>query len=248
MDIYYTLKVGCAVLSDLNHLTGVDRLNPSQLINVRSDIVRYYQQRGLVLDEAYLQKVWSMGNACYYSASFGYFEEAYAGLANEFLYYPLKGPFAFGFSGGVFLKRSYRGLGFTTRVRKFNGFIPHHRYFIGSQYFLNFYYDWKAIDLDFKVSAGKFLANDYGTRFEIARYFPSGLMIYVWYTITNGHDKINGQTYYDKGVGFSMPLDVFLCKCSRARWGNSMSAWLRDVGVQAATGQGLYSLIREQRE
>ncbi|MFI5342675.1 MAG: YjbH domain-containing protein [Chlamydiales bacterium] len=66
--------------------------------------------------------------------------------------------------------------------------------------------------------------------------------------LTNGHDRINGHTYYDKGVFFSMPLDIFYTKNNRSRWGYGMSAWLRDVGVRACTGTELYSIINQQRQ
>lgn len=248
-DIYYSVLLGYNVVSNLYDLSSTDRLNPSQLINVRSDIVRYYQQKAVTLDEAYLQKCWNMGNACYSRVALGYFEEEYAGLAGQFVYFPLDSCLAVGVEGAIFKKRSYKGYGFTSKVRKLHGFHPTHRPFpFGSQYFLNFYYDWKEAHLNFKIQAGKFLGNDYGVRYEMSRYFPSGLRVGFWYTYTNGHDHINGHTYHDKGVSFSMPLDVFYTESSRKRWGYSMSAWLRDVGVTSATGQDLYELINEERQ
>lgn len=249
-DIYYSLLLGYNIVSDLYHLSDTDRLNPSQLINVRTDIVRYYQQKGLTIDEAYLQKCWNMGCGFYSRLAVGYFEEEYAGAAAQFIYFPLYSPFAIGIEGAIFKKRAYHGVvAFTSRVRKLHGFVPSWKNFpFGSQGFLSLYYDWKDAHLDFKIQIGKFLANDWGVRYEISRYFPSGLKITLWYTRTNGHDKINGHTYYDKGVAFSMPLDLFYTESNRARWGYGMSAWLRDVGVIAETGQDLYELINEQRQ
>lgn len=248
-DIYYSISLGCNIISSLYDLNDTDRLNPSQIINVRSDIVRYYQQNGITLDEAYLQKCWNMGHGFYSRLAGGYFEEEYAGVAAQVLYYPVCSPFAIGIEGAIFKKRAYNGYGFTNKVRKLHGFIPTWKNFpFGSQYFLDLYYDWYDANLEFKVKIGKFLANDYGVRTEISRYFESGLKMTFWYTHTNGHDKINGETYYDKGVAFSLPLDLFYTETSRKRWGYGMSAWLRDVGVSAATGQDLYELINEQRQ
>lgn len=248
-EIYYSILLGYNALSNLYDLSYSDRLNPSQLINVRTDIVRYYQQKGVTIDEAYLQKNWNMGYGCYSKVALGYFEEEYAGIALEGLYYPLNSNLAIGLEGAIFRKRSYHGYGFTGKVRKLHGFTPTYKPFpFGSQYFLNLYYHIDFADLDFKIKAGKFLANDYGIRYEVSRYFKSGLEITLWYTHTNGHDHINGSTYYDKGVAFSMPLDVFYQESSQKRWGYGMSAWLRDVGVIAETGQGLYDLIEEHRQ
>lgn len=245
--IYYSVRIGYTFLSDMGHLRGTDCLNPSQLPNVRTDVIRYFRHKGFTLDEAYLQKNWNMGHGWFSRVSFGYFEVEYAGLATEFLYYPLHSCWAVGVEGAVFKKRNICGLGFTNKVRQLHGFKPSYHSFNFYQYFLNFYYRWIDAKIDFSVNAGKFLANDYGARFEVARYFPSGLRIALWYTLTNGHDKVNGHTYYDKGISFSMPLDMFYMNSSCARWGYGMSAWLRDVGVTAETGQGLYEVIREQR-
>jgi len=246
-NIYYSMRIGYNFLSDMGHLRGTDRLNPSQLPEVRSDVIRYFRHKGFSLHEAYLQKNWNLGRGWFSRISLGYFEIEYAGLATEFLYYPVNSCWAFGFEGAAFKKRNTSGLGFTNKVRQLHGFKPSYHPFKFYQYFLNFYYQWQDAKLDFAISAGKFLANDYGARFEIARYFPSGLRIAVWYTLTNGNDKVNGHTYYDKGISFSMPLDIFYMNSSCARWGYGMSAWLRDVGVSAATGQPLYETIRLQR-
>lgn len=248
-DIYYSLSCGWNGLSNLYDLSNTDRLNPSQIINVRSDIVKYYQQRGVTVDEAYLQKCWNMGSGFYSRLAGGYFEEEYAGLAAQFLYYPVHSPFAIGLEGAIFKKRAYHGLGFTNKVRKLHHFTPEWVHFpYGSQFFLDLYYDWCATQLELKLKIGKFLANDYGIRTEVSRYFESGLKVTLWYTYTNGHDRINGHTYYDKGVAFSLPLDLFYTESSRKRWTYGMSAWLRDVGVSITTGQGLYQLINEQRQ
>jgi Bacterial putative lipoprotein (DUF940). len=247
-NIYYNFLIGYTCVSNMGKSNNFDRLNPSQIINVRSDITRYYSQRGLTIDEAYLQKNWNVGKGWYARVAGGYFEQQYGGGAAEILFYPLNSPWAIGIEGAIVKKRETTGLGFTNKIRKLNGFTPTWQYFLGSQYFVNLYYDWEAAHLDFKISAGKFLANDWGVRNEISRYFQSGLRLTLWYTVTNGHDRINGSTYYDKGVMFSVPFDIFYTCSERTRWNYGMSAWLRDVGVQALTGMQLYELINDQRQ
>jgi hypothetical protein len=247
-DIYYTLRLGYFVASNLYDISDVDRLNPSQVINVRSDIINYFKQKSITIDEAYMQKINNWGRGWYTRVSVGLFEQEYGGLAGECLYYPVYSSWAIGLEGAVLRKRNPEGIGFSDEVRKLEGFVPVYVPFFGSQYFLNLYYDWPGPGLEFKISIGKFLANDQGVRYEVSRYFPSGLRLTFWYTRTNGHDKINGETYYDKGVSFSMPLDIFYPQSSRTRWGYGMSAWLRDVGVKAYTGPELFYLIDDQRQ
>jgi hypothetical protein len=247
-DIFYNISLGGFFLSNLHDIEDVDRLNPSQIIHVRSDIINYFKQKTVTVDAAFIEKIWNWGDGLYSRLSIGIFEAEYGGVSAELLYYPVNSPWAIGVESALLKKRSYRGLGFTSKVRKLTGFHPTHHRFIGTPYFFNVYYDWKCLALDIKVSAGKFLANDYGVRTEVTRYFPSGLRLSFWYTYTNGHDKINGETYYDKGFYLSMPLDIFYTRSSRSRWGYGMSAWLRDVGVRAFTGTEIYYLINEQRQ
>jgi Exopolysaccharide biosynthesis protein YbjH len=247
-DVYYSLLLGCNFLSDLKNLSGIDRLNPSQIVNVRSDIVEYYKQKGVTVTEAYLQKNWNAGRGCFARLAAGLFEIEYGGVATEFLCYPVNSCWAVGLEAAYLFKRTHNGFGFTNKVRKLEGFRPHFRHFHFGQYFLDLYYKWHAAELDLKIQIGKFLANDYGARFELTRYFPSGLRIGIWHTWTNGHDHINGKIYYDKGIFFSMPLDIFYTHSDRSRFRYGISPWLRDVGVTSSTGKELYDIVNDMRQ
>jgi len=247
-SLYYSAILGYLPWQNLSSLNDFDRLNPSQLINVRTDIVRYLKQKGVTLDEAYLQKTWNLSTSLYGRMTAGYLEVEYGGVAGELLYYPVNSSWAIGIDGAIVKKRKVNSwFGFENKIRKLKHFHPTYQNFLGSQFFVNAYWEWMQAKMDFRVKLGKFLANDWGARFEVSRYFPSGLRVTMWYTCTNGHDKVNGQTYYDKGIAFTMPLDIFYTRCDRDVWGYGMSAWLRDVGVTAYTGQELYYMINDQR-
>ena len=246
--IFYTLSLGYYFFSDLEHTHDVDILNPSQLLNVRTDIVRYDKVKTLTVDQAYLEQVWNWGRGLYGRIAVGIFEVQYGGAAFEWLYYPVHSDWAIGMEAALVKKRTPHGVDFTNRVRQLHGFKPHYVKFVGLQYFLNLYYDWRCVGLDFRVNIGQFLARDIGARTEVSRYFPSGLRIGCWYTYTNARDIINRQNYHDKGLFFSVPLDIFYTKTSRSRWGYGMSAWLRDVGATASTGGSLYDRINQERQ
>jgi hypothetical protein len=247
-DIYYDMLVGYTAFTSIKDTRDVDILNPSQLLNVHSDVTRYYKQRALTCERLYLQRSWNLGRGFYSRLSGGWFEIEWGGTALEALYYPVNSCWAIGAEAAILWKRKVLGLGFTNTIRKMDGFIPTYvRNFTGSQAFVDFYYDLIPCQLNFKVALGKFLANDFGARFEVCRYFDSGLQISFWYTRTNAHDKINGETYYDKGFAISMPLDIFYSYSSRERFGYAMSAWLRDCGYRSCTGTRLYDSIHDQR-
>lgn len=247
-ELLYRFQLSYTFLSNMEKVKDVDRLNPSQIINVQSDYVRYHQSNTFSIEEAYLQKNWNLGEGWFSRISGGHFEAAYGGLAGEFLYFPVNNNWAIGTEAAVFKKRKYNGLKFKKQIRKLTGFRPSYQDFTGRQYFLNLYYDIPSIDVELKASIGQFLALDKGIRTEISRYFSNGMKISLWYTRTNAQDQINNERYFDKGIAFSMPLDIFYKHSNREIWGYGMSAWLRDVGFKSSTGKILYDTIQSERK
>lgn len=246
-DFYYSCVLTHRIADDLESIQDVDRLNPSQIINVKSDVINYFKQGGLQLEEFYLDKIWNLGQGYFFEGAIGYFDRMYAGLFTELLYYPVGSRFAIGIEGSLVKKRTTTGIGFTNKIRRLNGFTPVYENFTGHQGFLSLHYDFKEAELEFGIKAGRFLARDLGIRFDISRYFDSGLRLTFWYTQTNGRDRINGQIYYDKGVSISMPLDIFYTHSSRKRFTYGMSAWLRDVGQFISLKESLYERINNLR-
>jgi hypothetical protein len=215
---------------------------------VRTDWIRYYQTNSVSFEEGYLQKSWNIGKGFYYRLATGYFESAYGGVANELLFYPVNCNWAIGIEEATVWKRRYEGFGFMKKVRK----VKHHHHvvhehFVGQQYFLDLYYTFRPLELDFKVSMGQFLAKDKGARFEVGRWFESGLRVSLWYTLTHAHDKVNGRIYHDKGFAFAIPLDIFLRQSSRSFVGYALSAWLRDSGARADSGRPLFTTLYDER-
>ncbi len=246
--IYYKLLLSYNIKSSIQNLTDIDFYDPSQLLNVRSDSVRYFQSQTVSLEQAYLQAGWNLGKGFYFRTALGYFEPAYAGLALEGLYFPVKANFALGLEAATVLKRNYEGLGFQWKIRKLNHFTPEYVPFVGVQYFLDAYYFFQPFQMEFKVSLGQFLAKDKGVEIDIAKYYPSGLRIGYWMTITNAHDTVHDKVYYNKGISFRLPLDVFLTKSSRNFLGYGVAFWLRDSGAKASTGKELYPTLIRARE
>lgn len=245
-QIYYKIQLGYSIASSMQKISQHQK-NPSYLPIVRSDTLSYLRPNRLSLEEAYLQKTWNLGHGWFFRTATGYFEIAYAGIAAECLFYPVNSNWAIGLECATTYKRRYHGIACSkhTKQWKKTGYaeVP----FIGLQYFLDVYYDCKPLHVDLQLSAGRFLAKDKGVRIELGRYFPSGLRFSLWLTVTNGHDRVNGRIYYDKGFCFVLPLDLFFPRSSRNYLGFSMSAWLRDVGARAKTGLPLYDTLYRAR-
>jgi hypothetical protein len=246
-EIYYRLQAGYSIKSSIQNLGVTDRINPSQLLQVRTDTIKYYQNQTLSLEEGYLQKSAYLGKSFFARLAGGYFEPAYGGAALELLYAKVGVNWAIGLEEATLWKRRYRGFAFTHKIRKLDGTHLTHVPFVGIQYFANFYYYIPSIQTEIRFSSGQFLAKDKGARIQIGRYFSSGVFFALWYTLTNGKDRVNGSIYHDKGFSFSIPFDLFLRQSSRTFIAYAMSAWLRDVGAVGYTGKSLYSSLREER-
>jgi len=246
-QVYYKLQIGYSIKSSMQSASGPDRANPSRELIVRTDSLKYLQTNSFSMEQAFLQRGWNLGKGWFYRLALGYFEQAYGGAATEFLFYPVQSNWAIGVQFAAVLKRHYNGIKFRNNTLQLRGADYVKVPFIGIQYFLDFYYDFKPLNMDLLVSAGQFLAKDRGARVDVGRYFKSGMRFSLWCTFTNGHDKVNGHTYFDKGFAFMIPLDMFLKQSSRNYVGYAMSAWLRDVGARAETGKKLYWTLEEER-
>lgn len=246
-QVYYKLQLGYAIKSSMQGLGGPDRLNPSKLLIVRTDTLKYFQTNSFSMEQAFLQRGWNFGKGIFYRFALGYFEPAYGGAATELLYYPVQSNWAVGVEFAAVMKRKYHGVKFSRTTLQLRG--NHHVKvpFIGIQYFLDFYYDYKPLNMDLLLSGGQFLAKDKGIRIDVGRYFKSGLRFSLWCTFTNGNDQVNGHVYFDKGFAFMIPLDMFLKQSSRNYISYAMAAWLRDVGARAETGKKLYWTLEEER-
>ncbi len=246
-QIYYKFQLSYDVKSSMQGTGGADRANPSRLLIVRTDSLKYFQTNSFHVEQAFLQKSWNLGKGWSYRFALGYFEPAYGGAATELLYYPVNSRWAVGAEFAAVPKRHYHGMNFRGSTFQLRGDQYVKVPFIGIQYFLDFYYDYKPLNMDLLLSVGQFLAKDKGARIAVGRYFKSGMRFSLWCTFTNGHDRVNGHTYFDKGFCFMIPLDIFLKKSSRNFVGYAMAAWLRDVGARAETGKKLYWTLEEER-
>ncbi|MFA6501670.1 MAG: YjbH domain-containing protein, partial [Parachlamydiales bacterium] len=192
-DLYYNFQTSYIIKSASAEVGSRDKYNPSQLINVRSDFVKYFETNSFHIDNLYIQKNYNLKKALFGKISLGYFELAYAGIDVECLFYPVNSFYGASIELANVYKREYHGMGFQKKIRKWNNTSPEYVNFIGYQYFLNLFLEIKPLDVSIKTTIGQFLAKDVGVKFEIFRYFKSGLDVSCWITFTNGNDRVNNQ-------------------------------------------------------
>ncbi len=247
-DIFYELQLSYTALSTTNDVSDFDLFSPSQLPCVLTDYVNYRKARIFSTDKAYLQKNWNLTRGWFSKLAGGYFQVNYAGIEGELLWYPANNYVAVGIEGALLKKRRYTGLGFQSKLRKLDGLTPTYiPYTVLTQYFLNLYFDIPEAAISTKLSAGGFLAWDKGVRFEITRYFRSGLRVTGWLTFTDANDRIHNENYYNRGIAIELPLDIFFRCSSRRVWNYGMAAWLRDAGATTTAGKSLFEIVNLER-
>jgi len=243
-QIYYDIGASYKLFDGFGNVRDVDKMNPSQLINVRSDAISYYYNKIGALDRAYVQKSWSLTEGFFGRLAGGYFELAYGGVASELLYKPAGSNWAIGVEGALLAKRKYTGLSFTRRIRQLIGYTPTYKTnFIGSQYFLSLYLNEPNTGLRARVLAGQFLGRDVGARLDAQRVFKNGTSIGYWVGFTTAKDYVNDHRFFDQGITFSVPLDILSPRSTRRNLGTAASFWLRDTAAVSQTGKTLHQIL-----
>lgn len=227
---------GIADWTLLQDISKVSNPSSSTLPHVRTDIADYERNGGLRLTRLLLNKYNQPRERVYTRASLGIYEEMYAGGGAQVLYLPRGARWATDISldwlrqrdtSGAFGLRNYTT---TTALAAFHYRLPWH-------------------DITATVRAGRFLAKDRGSRFELKRRFRSGFEVGAWYTWTNGNDITTpgspGNPYHDKGIYISMPLNSLLTKDTQARGSFPIAPWVRDVGQMVTSPSDLYDMLEQ---
>lgn len=245
-QLFYRAQAGfsCAATKPI-HDDSHTLFNPKPLVEIRTDLLRYYQAGRFTLEELYLQKGWKIDRGLYARVSGGLFEISFGGIAGEILFYPVDNCFGIGLDGAAVLKRSYNGLAFKRKVDKLAHGEIEREIFIGAQAFLSLYGYHPTMRIDGKLSVGQFLAKDLGSRLELGKSFKSGFRFSLWYTLSSLHG-LHGHPYQDRGFSFAFPLDFFMRSSSKEMMGYALSTELKNNGVISSTGKPLFQTLERR--
>jgi len=206
--------------------------NNSTLPHVRSDFGEYAKGPRLRVDHVLLNRVYQPSERIYARLTGGWLEEMYGGVGGQWLYVPRGAPWAFDVSVDAVKQRDFDGrFGFrdyqtVTALAALHYRLPYQS--------------------TFTTRVGRFLARDYGARFEISRRFRIGMELGAWYTVTNAVDTgVDGSNYRDKGVFVSIPFEALLPGDSRVVTGFSLAPWTRDVGQMLNSPVDLYRMVEK---
>jgi hypothetical protein len=225
---------GVTQLTVSQDVSGVTEPSNSLLPHVRSDIAQYKKNADLKLTEAVLNKFYHPMKRVYARSSAGLYEEMFGGAGGQVLYFPETAPWAIDLTVDALKQRETSGW-FTFRSYSTVTALAalHYRLPIDG--------------LTVTARAGRFLAKDWGTRFEIKRRYRSGIEVGAWYTVTNGHDITSpgspSSPYHDKGVFMVIPLSSMLTRDTQTAPKMSISPWTRDVGQMVLSPGDLYDML-----
>jgi len=111
----------------------------------------------------------------------------------------------------------------------------------------SFYYMWgEERRVVTALSAGRYLAKDWGATLAVSRAFDNGVTMGAYATKTDVSSKDFGEGSFDKGIYVSVPFDFLLPRSTRARANFAWNPLYRDGGARLARSYGLYQMTSER--
>lgn len=201
---------------------------------VRSDIARYAGEGRTAITRMQLDYTAQIGSDIYARLTGGLMESMFGGIGAEILYRPYERNFAFGVDMNWVRQRDYNQL---FSFRGYDVFTGH----------ATLYYENTNYDITSKLSAGRYLAGDYGATFDISRHFSNGIRIGVWATFTNMSSEDFGDGSFDKGIYLTMPLEIFWYQPTREKMRYNFQGLGKNGGQKLDWGSGLYDMLSPGR-
>ncbi|WP_269791608.1 YjbH domain-containing protein [Stenotrophomonas sp. Iso1] len=207
---------------------------PSKLPRVRTHIRQYLTTENLTLPNFQLTTTAQLGRDWYGMAYAGLLETMYAGVGAELLYRPFNQPWALGWDLNLVRQR-----GFDQRFS-----LRDYRVTTGHA---SLYYTWGTQRTMVGVlSAGRYLAKDWGATLSVTRMFENGVGMGAYATKTNVSSEDFGEGSFDKGIFVSVPFDLMLPRSTRSRASFNWNPLYRDGGARLSRTYNLYQITAER--
>src|SRR5256885_6048679 len=226
--LFLSSGVNAILYENISQALGV---NNSTLPHVRSDFGEYAKGPRVRVDHLLLNRVYQPSERTYARLTGGWLEQMYGGVGGQWLYLERGAPWAFDLSVDAVKQRDFDGRFDFRDYRTVTALAAMH-------YRLPY-------QSTFTVRAGRFLARDYGARFEIKRRFRIGMELGAWYTVTNVVDTGigNERNYRDKGVFVSIPFEALLPADTQLTTRFSIAPWTRDTGQMVSSSVFLSPML-----
>lgn len=222
-----------------NLLNNYDKFKydaPSNMPRVRTDLRQYITTSDITMPNLQLTTAGKLGRDLYGIAYAGYLEWMYAGVGGEMLYRPMGERWALGANLNRVQQRDYDQHFGLRDYRVTTGHATLYYIFGREQRVLA------------SLSAGRYLAGDWGATLDVARTFSNGVTMGAYATKTNVSSEEFGEGSFDKGIYFSIPFDLVLPRSTRGRATVLWQPLIRDGGAMLARKYSLYPITSERNE
>ena len=170
----------------------------SRLPKVRSDIREYLKEEYALKDLTYsyiFDPIYSKRNLFFGGLKIGYFEEMFGGIGGEILFRDINKPWYLTANLYWVKQREFRQ---RLSFRDYETYTGH----------LNFIWETPFDGVKLILSGGKYLAKDSGFTANLSKSFKSGFTLGFFATKTDISSQEFGEGSFDKGIYFSIPLDL----------------------------------------
>lgn len=234
---FFTHNLWLTGIASGNLLNNYDKFKydaPSNLPRVRTDLRQYMTTSDINLPNLQLTAAGKLGRNVYGMAYAGYLEWMYAGAGGEILYRPMGERWALGANINRVRQRDYEQ---HFGLRDYTVNTGH----------INFYYAFGREQRTLaSISAGRYLAGDWGATLDVARTFSNGVTMGAYATKTDASSAEYGEGSFDKGIYFSIPFDLMLPRSTGSRATFLWQPLYRDGGAMLQRRYSLYSLTGDR--
>ncbi|SEM45133.1 Exopolysaccharide biosynthesis protein YbjH [Pseudoxanthomonas sp. GM95] len=234
---FFTRSIWLSGTVSANLLNNFDRFTydaPSNLPRVRSYMRQYLTTSDITLPNLQLTAAHRLSNSWYGMAYGGLLESMFAGVGGEVLYRPYGERWAVGAELNQVTQR-----GFDQR-------FDMRGYHIATGHLSGYYAFGDTQRTVVSLSAGRYLAGDLGATLNIGRVFANGVTMGAYATKTNVSSAEYGEGSFDKGIYFSVPMDLLLPRSTRGRATVVWAPLTRDGGAKLNRQYSLYQLTSER--
>lgn len=206
----------------------------SELPHVRTDQRQYAVSSDFQIPNLQLTGTWQYSRDVFGMAYGGLLEPMFDGVGSEVLYRPFGERWALGADANWVKQRGYRQ---DFALRDYDVVTGHASlyYRFGQQH-----------PMLAKLSAGRYLAGDRGATLDLSRTFSNGVSMGAWVTKTNVSSQLFGEGSFDKGIYFSIPLDLMLPRSSLGSFSTSWRPLTRDGGARLNRVYTLYDMTDDR--
>lgn len=234
---WFNKNLWLAGTASYNLLNNYDKFRydaPSNLPRVRTDMRQFVTTSDFTIPNLQLTGTYQFSRDVYGMAYAGLLEYMYGGAGGELLYRPFGERWALGVDANWVKQRSYR------QNASFRD------YEVGTGHATLYYTFGEQQRVAMALSAGRYLAGDWGATLSLTRVFDNGATMGAYATKTDVSSEEFGEGSFDKGIYFSIPFDFLLPRSTQSRGNIMWQPLVRDGGARLIRRYNLHTLTGDR--